>query len=49
MYTKAGLFECWNTLKMEVELSSETSEKTYYFTGCDVPCDNHEAAPIVAA
>lgn len=36
MYIKAGLFECCNTLKMEAELSSETPEQTYYFTGCDV-------------
>jgi len=49
MYIKAGLFECCNTLKMEVELSSETSEKTYYFTEYDVPYDYHEAANIIAA
>jgi len=48
MNIKAGLFKCCNTLKMEVELSSETSEQTY-FTECDVPYDYHEAANIVAA
>jgi len=46
MYVKAGLFEC---VKMKVELSSETSDITYYYTGCDVPYDYHKAAPNVAA
>jgi hypothetical protein len=49
MYVKTGLFECCKTLKMKVELSAETSDITYYFTGCDVPYDYHEAAPNVAA
>jgi hypothetical protein len=49
MYVKAGLFEWCNTLKRKEELSSETSEHTYYFKECDVQYDYHEAASNVAA
>jgi hypothetical protein len=41
VYIKALLYECCNVLEMEVELSSESSEQTDYFTRCGIPYDYH--------